>query len=127
METTTKICTKCNTQKSITEFYTKDKNKRLSSQCKECENKKRKLRIKKSNKTLTEKQKEEFYKRIGSNVARIRKKHKLSQLKLSLLIGHKSTSLLAGAEIYYNKQHFSLEHLANISFVLNEDITEFFK
>ena len=69
----------------------------------------------------------EFYKKIGSNVARIRKKHKLSQLKLSLLIGHKSTSLLAGAEIYYNKQHFSLEHLANISFVLNEDITEFFK
>jgi transcriptional regulator with XRE-family HTH domain len=76
---------------------------------------------------FTDKQKEEFYKRIGSNVARIRKKHKLSQLKLSLLIGHKSTSLLAGAEIYYNKQHFSLEHLANISFVLNEDITEFFK
>ena len=68
-----------------------------------------------------------FYWQIGSNVARIRKKHKLSQLKLSLLIGHKSTSLLAGAEIYYNKQHFSLEHLANISFVLNEDITEFFK
>ena len=76
---------------------------------------------------FTDKQKEEFYKKIGSNVARIRKKHKLSQLKLSLLIGHKSTSLLAGAEIYYNKQHFSLEHLANISFVLNEDITEFFK
>ena len=76
---------------------------------------------------FTEKHKEEFYKRIGSNVARIRKKHKLSQLKLSLLIGHKSTSLLAGAEIYYNKQHFSLEHLANISFVLNEYITEFFK
>ena len=70
---------------------------------------------------FTDKQKEEFYKRIGSNVARIRKKHKLSQLKLSLLIGHKSTSLLAGAEIYYNKQHFSLEHLANISFVLNEE------
>ena len=36
---------------------------------------------------FTDKQKEEFYKRIGSNVARIRKKHKLSQLKLSLLIG----------------------------------------
>ena len=48
---------------------------------------------------FTDKQKEEFYKRIGSNVARIRKKHKLSQLKLSLLIGHKSTSLLAGAGV----------------------------
>lgn len=51
-----------------------------------------------------EKKKEEFYKNIGKNVAKIRKKHKLSQLKLSQLIGHKSTSLLSGAEIYYNKQ-----------------------
>ncbi len=57
---------------------------------------------------FTEEKKEEFYKNIGKNVAKIRKKHKLSQLKLSQLIGHKSTSLLSGAEIYYNKQHFSL-------------------
>ncbi|MFX4219106.1 helix-turn-helix domain-containing protein [Aliarcobacter butzleri] len=76
---------------------------------------------------FTEEKKEEFYKNIGKNVARIRKKHKLSQLKLSQLIGHKSTSLLSGAEIYYNKQHFSLEHLAIISYVLNEGIEEFFK
>ncbi|WP_123377891.1 helix-turn-helix domain-containing protein [Aliarcobacter butzleri] len=76
---------------------------------------------------FTEEKKEEFYKNIGKNVSRIRKKHKLSQLKLSQLIGHKSTSLLSGAEIYYNKQHFSLEHLAIISYVLNEDIEEFFK
>jgi transcriptional regulator with XRE-family HTH domain len=76
---------------------------------------------------FTEEEKEKFYKKIGSNVARLRKKHKLSQLKLSQLIGHKSTSLLSGAEIYYKKQHFSLEHLAVISYVLNEDIKEFFK
>lgn len=76
---------------------------------------------------FTEEQLEKFYKKIGSNVARLRKKHKLSQLKLSLLIGHKSTSLVSGAEIYYKKQHFSLEHLAIISYVLNEDIKEFFK
>ncbi|WP_323588118.1 helix-turn-helix domain-containing protein [Aliarcobacter butzleri] len=76
---------------------------------------------------FTEEKKEAFYKNIGKNVARIRKKHKLSQLKLSQLIGHKSTSLLSGAEIYYNKQHFSLEHLAIISYVLNENIEEFFK
>jgi transcriptional regulator with XRE-family HTH domain len=72
-------------------------------------------------------QKENFYKNIGKNVAKMRKKHKLSQLKLSQLIGHKSTSLLSGAEIYYKKQHFSLEHLANISYVLDENIEEFFK
>jgi hypothetical protein len=59
-------------------------------------------------------------------------RHKL-QVFLSLLtivfrlIGHKSTSLLSGAEIYYKKQHFSLEHLALIAFVLNEDIMEFFR
>ena len=76
---------------------------------------------------FTEEEKEKFYKGIGSNVARLRKKHKLSQLKLSQLIGHKSTSLLSGAEIYYKKQHFSLEHLAIISYVLNEDIKEFFE
>lgn len=76
---------------------------------------------------FTEEKKEVFYKKIGKNVSRIRKKHRLSQLKLSQLIGHKSTSLLSGAEIYYNKQHFSLEHLAIISYVLNEDIEEFFK
>ncbi|MCT7602494.1 XRE family transcriptional regulator [Aliarcobacter butzleri] len=76
---------------------------------------------------FTEEQLEKFYKKIGSNVARLRKKHKLSQLKLSLLIGHKSTSLLSGAEIYYKKQHFSLEHLAIISYVLKEDLKEFFK
>ncbi|RXJ93748.1 MULTISPECIES: helix-turn-helix domain-containing protein [Arcobacteraceae] len=76
---------------------------------------------------FSEEQKEQFFKNVGKNVSRIRKKHKLSQLKLSQLIGHKSTSLVSGAEIYYNKQHFSLEHLALIAFVLNEDITEFFK
>lgn len=76
---------------------------------------------------FTEEQLEKFYKKIGSNVARLRKKHKLSQLKLSLLIGHKSTSLVSGAEIYYKKQHFSLEHLAIISYVLKEDLNEFFK
>lgn len=76
---------------------------------------------------FTEEQKETFYKIIGKNVARIRKNHNISQLKLSQLIGHKSTSLLSGAEIYYKKQHFSLEHLANISYVLEVPIEEFFK
>jgi transcriptional regulator with XRE-family HTH domain len=76
---------------------------------------------------FTEEKKEQFFKNIGKNISRIRKKHKLSQLKLSQLMGHKSTSLLSGSEIYYNKQHFSLEHLALIAYILNEDITEFFK
>ena len=76
---------------------------------------------------FTDEQLEEFYKLIGSNVARLRKKHKLSQLRLSEMLNHTSTSLVSGAEIYYKKQHFNLEHLLKISFVLNEDISEFFK
>ena len=76
---------------------------------------------------FTEEEKEIFYKNIGKNVSRLRKKHNLSQLKLSQLIGHKSTSLLSGAEIYYKKQHFSLEHLAIIFYVLYEDIKDFFE
>ena len=76
---------------------------------------------------FTDEEKEIFYKKIGGNVARLRKKHNRSQLRLSQFIGHKSTSLLSGAEIYNKKQHFSLEHLAIISYVLNEDIKEFFK
>ena len=75
---------------------------------------------------FTEERKVEFYKNIGKNVSTLRKKHKLSQMKLSELIGHKSTSLVSGAEIYYKKQHFSLEHIALIAYVLDEDIKQFF-
>lgn len=70
---------------------------------------------------------ENVHKQIGKNVARLRKKHKLSQLKLSEMLGHKSTSLISGAEIHYNSQHFSIEHLIKISYLLNEDLSEFFK
>lgn len=75
---------------------------------------------------FTEKDKEAFFKSIGANVKRLRKKHNLSQMALANLLGHKSTSLVSGAEIYYNKQHFSLEHLCLIAFILDEDIKEFF-
>jgi len=76
---------------------------------------------------FTQKDKEQFYKKIGKNVKRLRKKHNLSQMALSSLLGHKSTSLVSGAEIYYNNQHFSLEHLCLIAYILNENIEEFFK
>jgi len=76
---------------------------------------------------FTDKDKESFFKNIGNNVKRLRKKHKLSQMALANLLGHKSTSLVSGAEIYYNKQHFSLEHLCLIAYILDEDIKEFFE
>ena len=68
----------------------------------------------------------EFYKLIGKNVAKIRKSKNISQLELSLKLGYKSVSLVAGAEVCYNGVHFNLEHLYKISKILNTSINEFF-
>ncbi len=66
------------------------------------------------------------YIKIGANVKKIRMKKGLSQLKLAQAIGHKSLSIVSLAEIYYNKQHFNIEHLVKIAYVLDVDICEFF-
>ncbi|MGP1579917.1 MAG: helix-turn-helix domain-containing protein [Wolinella sp.] len=68
----------------------------------------------------------DMYKRIGRNVARIRKAKKISQLKLSLAIGHNSVSIISCAEICHNNIHFNIEHLCKIAYVLEVDIAEFF-
>ena len=68
-----------------------------------------------------------FYQKIGRRVQQLRKKKGLSQLELTYLIGFKSTSLIAGAEAYYNNIRFSLEHLYKIAKVLNCDIKDFFE
>ena len=71
---------------------------------------------------------ERFYTIVGKNVAKYRKKANLSQLKLALLMGLNSVSLVASAETYpKNKKHFNLEHIYKISQILNIDICEFFK
>ncbi len=69
----------------------------------------------------------EFHKRIGNNVKRIRQEKGISQLALSQAIGHKSVSVISYAEIYHKRYHFNLEHLGKIAFVLDVDISEFFK
>ncbi len=70
---------------------------------------------------------DELYKRIGHNVAKIRKSKNISQLDLALAIGLKSVGLISVAEIYHNKKHFNIEHLHKIAKVLEVDICEFFK
>jgi transcriptional regulator with XRE-family HTH domain len=70
---------------------------------------------------------DEVHQLIGSNVAKLRKKSKLSQLALSLEIGNKSPSLISSAEIYTNKRHFNIIQLQKIAKVLDVDICEFFK
>ena len=70
---------------------------------------------------------EEKHRKIGQNVARIRKEKGLSQLELSLRLGHKGISIVASAERFYRGAHFSLTHLLEIAEVLEVDIREFFK
>jgi len=68
-----------------------------------------------------------LHKKIGANVQRIRKEKNISQLKLSYAMGYKSVSTISCGEIYHNKIHFNIEHLAKIAYILEVDICEFFK
>ncbi len=69
----------------------------------------------------------EMYKQIGFNVKKIRKSKKVSQLALSLAIGHKSVGTISMAELCINNKHFNIEHLVKIADVLEVDICEFFE
>lgn len=69
---------------------------------------------------------DKIYIEIGQNVKKIRMEKGMSQLKLAQSIGHKSLSIVSLAEIYHNKQHFNIEHLVKIAYVLDVDICEFF-
>ncbi len=70
---------------------------------------------------------ENLHKQIGANVKRLRQEKNISQLKLAYALGYKSVSPISSAEIYYNKIHFNVDHLAKIAYVLEVDICEFFK
>lgn len=69
----------------------------------------------------------EIYKKIGENVKKIRSDKKISQLKLSLAIGHNSVSTISVCELCINNKHFNIEHLVKIADVLEVDICEFFE
>jgi len=78
-------------------------------------------------KSFNELSEDELHKLIGSNVAKLRNKAKLSQLALSMEMGNKSPSLISSAEIYTNKRHFNILQLQKIAKVLDIDICEFFE
>lgn len=67
------------------------------------------------------------YKIIGLNVKKARELRGLTQLELSLAIGHKSVSVVSCAEIYHKRQHFNIEHLLKIAQVLEVNIQSFFE
>ena len=69
----------------------------------------------------------EKHKKIGLNVAMHRKKRGMSQLELSLSLGHKSVSIVASAERFYKGKHFNIEHLLKISEILDVPICLFFE
>jgi len=64
---------------------------------------------------------------IGKNVAKYRKDRGISQLDLSLQLGHKSVSIVASAERFYKGKHFNIEHLLKISEILEVPIAKFFE
>ncbi|MCW8895864.1 MAG: helix-turn-helix domain-containing protein [Sulfurimonas sp.] len=65
-----------------------------------------------------------FHKQIGLNVKKYRNKKGYTQLQLSQALGHKSVGLVSQAELYLKKQHFNLEHLYKIAFILECDISD---
>ncbi|OCL96698.1 hypothetical protein AAX27_00330 [Aliarcobacter thereius] len=69
---------------------------------------------------------EDIYKKIDQNVKKIRTSKNISQLALSLAIGHKAVGTISMAEFCINKKHFNIEHLVKIADVLEVDICEFF-
>ena len=69
----------------------------------------------------------DYHRIIGLNVKRLRKEKNLSQLDLAHKIGHKSVSIISCAEINHKNNHFNIEHLLKIAYVLEVDISEFFK
>jgi len=68
-----------------------------------------------------------LYENIGKNVKKEREKKGLTQLQLSQAIGHKSVTIVSLAELYHKGQHFNIEHLAKIAYVLEVDVCDFFK
>ena len=77
--------------------------------------------------TIDKEKMHEIYKKIGQNVKRLRQEKNISQLALSLAIGHKAVGTISMAELCINNKHFNIEHLVKIADVLEVDICEFFK
>jgi transcriptional regulator with XRE-family HTH domain len=71
---------------------------------------------------ITDEKMEAIYKQIGLNVKKLRAQKGISQLTLSLAIGHKAVGTVSMAEIGLNKKHFNLEHLVKIADVLEVDV-----
>lgn len=70
---------------------------------------------------------QQAYKIIGQNVAKARKKRKISQLALSLEMGYRSVSVVSFAEICLNGAHFNIAHLLQIAKILDVPFVSLFE
>ena len=80
--------------------------------------------MKKELSDISEKEINEFYKSISTNVKEARSAVKMSQLDLSLKLGIKSIAFYSNCENLRYDKHFNLEHLYKISKALDIDICE---
>ena len=64
------------------------------------------------------------YKVVSSNIKKLRKKNKLTQLDFSASIGFNSVSFYCECENNTNGKHFNLIHVVRIAKYLNIDINE---
>ena len=65
---------------------------------------------------------EAIHRKIGKNVAKYRKEKGLSQLKLSLEMGHSSVSVVSSAEQHKSNKHFNINHIFQIAKILDVDV-----
>jgi len=76
-------------------------------------------------KDFSEEELDTFYKKIGTNVKRIRKEKGITQMQLTLAINHNSVGHIAKAELCKYGKHFNLEQLYKIAKIMNVDINDF--
>ncbi|RLA84313.1 MAG: XRE family transcriptional regulator [Epsilonproteobacteria bacterium] len=68
-----------------------------------------------------------IYITIGKNVKNARKKKGMTQLQLSMSIGHKAVGTVSMCELCLNGKHFNIEHLIKIANALDCSVVDFFK
>ena len=77
--------------------------------------------------TISDEKMKNIYMKIGSNVKEIRQSKNVTQLALSLAIGHKAVGTVSMGELCIQNKHFNIEHLIKIAEVLEVDMCDFFK
>lgn len=76
---------------------------------------------------ITQEDMKTIYLKIAQNVKKIRQLKNVSQLQLSLAIGHKAVGTISMCELGINNKHFNIEHLYKIADVLEVDVRDFFE